>query len=146
MRLSAALIAAVVVVVVAFVVLVVVAPFEDDGEQGPTEVAVDAVVETPPLWYRKRVELTAPAVPLEGDRFLLEGEEQAIVVQPEPDAVEGEIEPGERVTVTGVVARLDRLQASELRPLLRGGRQPLLAEAPTALGGPYVSADRVDAA
>lgn len=146
MRLSAALIAAIVVVVAAFVVLVVVAPLHDDDEQGRTEVSVDAVVETPPLWYRKRVELTAPAVPLEGDRFLLEGAERAIIVQPEPGAVEGAVQPGERVTVTGVVARLDRLQASELRPLLRAGRQPLLAEAPTTLGGAYVSAARVDAA
>ncbi|MBW3653486.1 MAG: hypothetical protein KY433_07820 [Actinobacteria bacterium] len=144
MRIALGILAAVLVVGLAIVVLGVVQPFEDD-EDARAEASVDAIVEAPPPWYRKAVELTAPAIPVDEDRFVLEGDEQAIVVHPEPDAVEGEIERGEQVTVRGFVHRLDRLQVSELRALLRGGHRPLLREAPTALGDPYVLAEYVDA-
>ncbi len=145
MRIALVALAVVLVIGLAVAVLAVVQPFEDDDEQRPFEVSVDAIVTTPPLFHRKAVELTAQAVPLDDDRFLLQGDEQAIIVQPEPDAVEGEVKRGERVTVRGIVDRLDRLQVSELRPLLGEDREAVLAEAPTALGDPYVSAGHVDA-
>ena len=145
MRIALGFLAAVLLVGLAVVVLGVVEPFDDDDESVAVETSVDAIVDTPPLWYRKEVRVTARAVPVDEDRFVLEGDEQAIVVHPEPNAVQGEIERGEQVTVTGFVQRLDRLQVSELRALVRGGRQAPLREAPTELGDPYISGERVDA-
>ncbi|MBW3607305.1 MAG: hypothetical protein KY463_02940 [Actinobacteria bacterium] len=103
------------------------------------------IVGTPPRWYRTAVEVTARAVPLDTERFLLEDDERAIIVQPEPGALTGEVERGEQVTVAGVVYRLNRLQVDALRPLLQDEGRPVLARAPTDLGAPYISAQDVDA-
>ena len=146
MRLSFVLLAGLLVIVAAAVVIAVVQPFGDgDDEPARVEVSVDAIVATPPQWYRAAVEVTARAVPLDPERFLLEGDERAIVVQPEPGALTGEVERGDEVTVVGVVYRLNRLQVDALRPLLRDEGRPVLARAPTDLGAPYISAQDVDA-
>lgn len=146
MRLSLVLLAGLLVIVAAAVVIAVVQPFGDgDDEPARIEVPVDAIVATPPQWYRAAVEVTARAVPLDPERFLLEGDERAIVVQPEPGALTGEVERGDEVTVAGVVYRLNRLQVDALRPLLRDEGRPVLARAPTDLGAPYISAQDVDA-
>ena len=144
MRISLVLIAGLLLIVSAVVVLAIVQPFQDD-DPPPIELSVDAVVATPPRWFREAVEVTARAVPLDDGRFILEGNEQAIVVQPKPDAVEGEVEHGERVTVRGIVYWLTPRQAAELRPLLQDDRQAQLAQAPTAPGGAYIYAQYVDA-
>lgn len=133
------------VLLLALVALFVVRPGGDDGDESPAEVTVGEIVDTPPLWYRKPVVLQARAIHVDDERFLLEGERRTIIVRPEPDAVQGVVEAGERVEVRGVVSRLDRLQASELRGLLGDGGRPQLDAAPTKLGDPYVSAGRVDA-
>ncbi|HEV2060913.1 MAG TPA: hypothetical protein VGR11_16305 [Solirubrobacteraceae bacterium] len=147
MRITFVVIGALLVIVVAVGVLAVVQPFADDGDDEPArvEVSVDAIVGTPPRWYRAAVEVTARAVPLDAERFLLEDDERAIIVQPEPGALTGEVERGEQVTVAGVVYRLNRLQVDALRPLLQDEGRPVLARAPTDLGAPYISAQDVDA-
>lgn len=146
MRISFVLLAGLLVIVAVVGVVAVVQPFDDgDDEPARVEVSVDAIVATPPQWYRAAVEVTARAVPLDPERFLLDGDERAIVVQPEPGALTGEVERGEQVTVAGVVYRLNRLQVDALRPLLRDEGRPVLARAPTDLGAPYISAQDVDA-
>lgn len=147
MRISYVLLAGLLVIVVAVGVLAIAQPFADDGDDEPAraEVSVDAIVETPPRWYRTAVDITARAVPLDTERFLLEGDDRAIVVQPEPGALTGEVERGEQVRVSGVVYRLNRLQVDALRRLLQDEGRPVLARAPTDLGAPYISAQDVDA-
>ena len=145
MRTPPALLATIVIIASAIVAFAVIRPFEDDGEPRPVHVSVDAIVTTPPQWYRMAVEVTTRAVPLDDERFLLDGDERAIVVRPRPDAVDGEVESGERVTVRGVVYWLDRSQASELRRILRADGRSLLAQAPISLGDPYIFADYVNA-
>lgn len=145
MRIIFVLIAGLLVIVVAVAVLAVVQPFADDDEPARVEVSVDAIVATPPQWYRAAVEVTARAIPLDTDRFLLEGDERAIIVQPEPGALTGKVERDEQVTVAGVVYRLNRLQVNALRPLLQDEGRPGLTRAPTDLGAPYISAQNVDA-
>lgn len=147
MRIAFVLIAGLLVIVVAVAVVAVVQPFADegDGEPARAEVSVDAIVATPPRWYRAAVEVTARAIPLDDERFLLEGDERAIVVQPEPGALTGEIKRGEQVTVAGVVYRLNRLQVNALGPLSQDQGRPVVARAPSDLGAPYISAQDVDA-
>lgn len=146
MRIAFVLIAGLLVIVVAVGVLAVVQPFaDDDDEPARVELSVDAIVATPPRWYRAAVEVTARAIPLDAERFLLEGDERAIIVQPEPGALTGEVERHEQVTVVGVVYRLNRLQVEALAPLLQDEGRPVLAKAPTDLGAPYISAQNVDA-
>ncbi len=67
------------------------------------------------------------------------------LAQSEPDSVDGDIRRGERVTVTGTIRRIDRIQAADLSRLLATGGHPELAAAPTNLGDVFVAADDVDA-
>lgn len=134
-----------VVFAAAVVAFAVIQPFEDDGDQRPAEVTVDAIVSTPPRWFREAVRVDGTAVVLDDERFLLEGDERTVPVWPDPGAVEGEIESGEQVKVTGFVYWLDRSMVSELRRMLREADRPPLAAADIAVNDPYVEASRVDA-
>jgi hypothetical protein len=140
-RIALVLVVLVCAVTVAVVVLAIV-PGDDEESAAAS---VDEIVNIPPLWYRKSVAVTGPADPLADGRFVLQGDNRMLIVQPQPDAVEGVVEPGERVTVRGSVFRLNRLQAAELGELRREGRGTQLADTPTALGDPYISANHVDA-
>lgn len=110
----------------------------------PVATSVDEIVDVPAKFLREPIRVTGTAVPVDGERFVLRGTRDLIVVRPEPGVLEGPIRGGERVTVAGVVENFDRLQIAELRELLASGRHPALAAAPTALDDPFVSADRVD--
>ncbi len=116
-----------------------------DGVESPIETSVAAIVDVQPRWYRKAVRITGAAVAVHPRRFVLRGGGSAIIVEPEPNGVDGDIRPGERVTVTGTIRRIDRLQAAELRRLLGLAGQSALAAAPTKLGDVFVAADDVDA-
>ena len=145
MRIALVALVVLVVLAAAIVAFAVIGPFEDDGDERPAEVTVDAIVSTPPLWFREAVRIDGTALVLDDERFLLEGDERTIIVWPEPGAVEGEIESGEQVNVTGFVYWLDRSMVSELRRVLREADPPPHAAADIAVNDPYVEASRVDA-
>ena len=72
--------------------------------------------------------------------------DDAIVVNPRPTAVQGEIEPGEQVTVYGTVFGFSRLQIAELERLLDDPTTPAaLRQAPTELESVYLQASQVRA-
>jgi hypothetical protein len=132
------------VVVLVVGALVVIVDGRDDVDR-PIETSVAAIVDVPPRWYRKAVRVTGVAAAVDGPRFVMRGGGSSIIVQPEPDSVDGDIRRGERVTVTGTIRRIDRLQAADLSRLLATGGHPELAAAPTKLGDVFVAADDVDA-
>jgi len=117
----------VVVVVIALGAAAVLA-LQDRGEEnrdpgsGPQDVArvdVGVITRVPDRWFRENVLVTGEAVPVDEERFVLRGEDGgAIVVNPRPNAVDGEVEPGERVAVYGTVFGFSRLQTAELERLL----------------------------
>ena len=131
-------------VAAAVLIAFVVAGTGDDVPDRPTTTSVDAIVDATPRFLREPVRVSGTAVPIDGERFVLRGGGDSIVVRPEPTAVEGAIRPGDAVTVFGIVEVFDRLQAAELRRLLDSGTHPVLATAPTQLEDPFVSADRVE--
>lgn len=108
------------------------------------ETSVDEIVDVPAKFLREPVRVTGTAVPIDGERFVLRGARDLIVVRPEPGAIDGGLRDGEQVTVAGVVENFDRLQIAELRALIGTGRHPALAVAPIDLDDPFVSADHVD--
>lgn len=117
-------------------------PIEKPSSPRPTSTTVEAIVDVPPLWYRRAVRVTGTAIPVDGERFVLRDAGAAIVVRPQPGAA-GDLRSGERVTVSGVVSGLGRPQTTELAALLRSGDHPALRDAPTELEGAYISAEAV---
>lgn len=144
MRLIAAFAAAGIVTLAVIFALV-----SDSGDQNipdePVETSVDEIVDVPPKFLREPVRVSGSAVPIDRQRFVLRGARELIVVRAEPGAISGEVRAGERVTVTGIVENFDRLQIADLREVIRRGRHPALAAAPTELDDPFVSADHVEA-
>lgn len=112
----------------------------------PVETSVGEIVEDPEIWYRRIADVTARAVPVADEYLVLAEDGEAIVAQIEPNAVRGEIEPGEEVRVIGVVTGFDRFDVAELDRLLAGDPPPELREARTDLDGSFISAERVEAA
>ena len=134
-----------VMVIVVVGAVVVVDQSEDTplNTEGPARVTVDQIVDVQPRWYRESVTVDGTAFPIDGERFVLRGEERAVVVEPDPEGAVEPLERGERVTVTGVVYGFSRVQTGELEELVGNGRHPELADAPTDLGDVYIDADRV---
>ena len=122
--------------------------YRDPGS-GPQDVArveVGAITAVPDRWYRENVLVTGEAVPVDEERFVLRDGEHAIVVNPRPTAVQGEIEPGEQVTVYGTVFGFSRLQIAEIERLLEDPEAPAaLREAPIELESVYLQASEVRA-
>ncbi len=136
-------------VILTAVAVLVLADYGDDDPypdpERPIATSVDAIVDVAPRWFRQAVTVTATAVPLDNGMVVLEGGRRAITLDPEPGSVRGEIETGEKVTVTGVVRDLDRLQVAELRRLLHTDPPDALTRAPTALGEVFISGETIDA-
>ena len=122
--------------------------YRDPGS-GPQDVArveVGAITAVPDRWFRENVLVTGEAVPVDEERFVLRDGDDAIVVNPRPTAVQGEIEAGEQVTVYGTVFGFSRLQVAELERLLDEPQTPAaLREAPTELESVYLQASEVRA-
>lgn len=147
MRLVFALLVSGGVALVAAVALVLLVPggdgpIDEPVPAAPTTTTVEAIVDVPPLWFRRAVRVTGTAVPVDGERFVLRDAGAAIVVRPQPGTVR-DLRRGARVTVAGVVSGLGRLQTTELEAILRSGDHPALRDAPTELDGAYISADAV---
>ena len=122
---------------------------ERDPGSGPQDVArvdVGVITTVPDRWFRENVLVTGVAVPVDDERFVLRDGDDAIVVNPRPNTVQGEVEEGERVTVYGTVFGFGRLQIAELERLLEQDSTPeALRDAPTELESPYLQASEVRA-
>ena len=112
------------------------------GPQDVARVSVDDLVSVPDRWFRENVLVTGEVVPVDEERFVLRGDRgAAIVVNPRPGTVDGELTRGDRVTVKGTVFGFSRLQTTELERLLADEGTPAAPrEAPTELEGVYVQA------
>ena len=127
-------------------VIFLVVPEGDGGDRTPADVSIAAIVDVQPMWFREPVRVEGTVFPIAGDRFVLRGRDEAIVVEPQPGAARVPLRTGQEVTVLGTVNGFSRIQVDELETLLRSGEHPALRAAPTDLEDVYISAERITTA
>jgi hypothetical protein len=109
-------------------------------DAAPVAVSVADVVDVAERWFREPVVVEGDVLPVDSERFVLDGPRARILVRPEP----GVQLPRQRagVRVTGVVTRLGRLQAAELEAM-PGGVRASVRGAPAGVGAPYIRAEEI---